>query len=388
MCDVMIELLWLLLPVAAASGWLTAWLTYRQGPTNSSWSPDYLKGLNYLLNEEPDKALDVFIKLIEVDNDTVETHLSLGVLFRRRGEVNRAIRIHQNLIARPTLLPQQRNLALFELAQDYHHAGLLDRAEELFQELVASQTHQVLALRQLLDIYQQEHDWVKAIRTAKQLASANHKSMHTEIAQYYCEQAEVHLKQKQDDAARQAIQYALKTDSSCVRASLLEGQLALSQGNLKQAILAFKRVEQQEPDYLIETLEPLQTCYQALGKPSEFINYLHKVLQTHGGIRPMLMLATLIKQQDSEQQAADFIALQLHKQLSLRGFDYLLDLALSKTAAILTIDHLLSLKTLTRQLLKNEPAYKCDHCGFMARNLHWQCPSCKQWNTLKPRQEE
>lgn len=384
----MIELLWLLLPVAAASGWLTARLTYRQRPTNSSWSPDYLKGLNYLLNEEPDKALDVFIKLIEVDNDTVETHLALGVLFRRRGEVNRAIRIHQNLIARPTLLPGQRNLALFELAQDYRHAGLLDRAEELFQELVASQTHQVLALRQLLDIYQQEHDWVKAIRTAKQLASANHESMQTEIAQYYCEQAEVHLKQKQDDAARQAIQYALKIDSCCVRASLLEGQLALSQGNLKQAISAFKRVEQQEPDYLIEALEPLQTCYQALGKPLEFIDYLHKVLETHGGITPMLMLATLIKQRDSEQQAADFVAHQLHKQSSLRGFDYLLDLALSKTAAILTIDHLLSLKTLTRQLLKNEPAYKCDQCGFTARNLHWQCPSCKQWNTLKPKQEE
>ncbi len=387
MCDVMIELLWLLLPVAAASGWLAARLTDRQRQTNSSLSPDYFKGLNYLLNEEPDKALDIFIKLIEVDSDTVETHLALGALFRRRGEVNRAIRIHQNLIARPTLLPQQHNLALFELAQDYRHAGLLDRAEELFQELTTSQTHQVLALRQLLDIYQQEHDWVKAIRTATQLASSNHQAMHTEIAQYYCEQAEVHLKQRQDDAARQTIQRALKIDSSCVRASLLEGQLALSQGRLKQAILAFKRVEQQDPDYLIEVLEPLQVCYQTRGKQSEFICYLHHVLESHGGITPMLMLATLIKQRENEQQAADFIAYQLHKLPSLRCFDYLLDLALSKTA-IITHDHLLSLKKLMIQLLKNEPAYKCDQCGFMARNLHWQCPSCKQWNTLKPRQED
>ncbi|RKZ57943.1 MAG: lipopolysaccharide assembly protein LapB, partial [Candidatus Parabeggiatoa sp. nov. 3] len=129
----MIELLWLLLPVAAASGWLVARFQRRPQVTHFSWSPDYFKGLNYLLNEEPDKAIDVFIKLIEVDSDTVETHLALGILFRRRGEVNRAIRIHQNIIKRPTLHPQQRSLALFELGQDYRHAGLLDRAEQLFQ---------------------------------------------------------------------------------------------------------------------------------------------------------------------------------------------------------------------------------------------------------------
>ncbi len=379
----MIDLLWMLLPVAAASGWLAAQHRERQRPTKSSWSPDYFKGLNYLLNEEPDKAIDVFIKLIEVDSDTVETHLALAVLFRRRGEVNRAIRIHQNLIARPSLHLQQRNLALFELGQDYRHAGLLDRAEDLFQELVASETHQVLALRQLLEIYQQEQDWVKAIHTAQQLAKASHESKQIEIAQYYCEQAEVHLRHRSDDAALQAIRHALKNDSNCVRASLLEGQLALSQRNREPAILAFQRVEQQDPDYLTEVIEPLQTCYQALGKQPEFTRYLRHVLKKHGGITPMLMLANLIEQQQGEQQAADFIVKQMHKQPSKRGFDHLLDLALSKTE-IITHDHLLLLKEIMKQLLKNKPAYKCRQCGFTARRLHWQCPSCKQWNTLKP----
>ena len=392
----MIDLLWLLLPIAAASGWWAARYQKRPQSINSSLSPDYFKGLNYLLNEDPDKAIDVFIKLIEVDSDTVETHLALGVLFRRSGEVNRAIRIHQNLIRRTTLHPQQRSLALFELGQDYQNAGLLDRAEELFQELVASNTHRVLALRQLLAIYQQEQDWEKAIRTAQQLALANNEHKHTDlgisfftknfssnIAQYYCEQAEDYRRQGQGDAAQQAISNALKTDPNCVRASLLEGQLALERRNQKQAIYAFARVEQQDPDYLTEVIEPLQTCYQAIGQPDEFVRYLRQVLERYGSVTPMLVLAKMIKQQQGEQQAADFIVKQMHKRPSLRGLDYLLDLALSKTDSI-TREHLLLLKDMTTQLLENKPAYKCRHCGFTARRLHWQCPSCKQWNTLKP----
>jgi len=221
-------LLWLLLPVAAASGWLVA----QRG--KSFLSPDYFKGLNYLLNEEPDKAIDVFIKLIDVDSDTVETHLALGLLFRRRGEVNRAIRIHQNLIARTTLNPQQRSLALFELAHDYRHAGLLDRAEDLFRELAISGKYQVLALRQLLEIYQQEQDWNKAINIAQKLVVFDNKQMHT-IAQYYCELAEDYRQKGQNDAALEAIENALKADQNCVRASLIEGQLALQRDSREQA---------------------------------------------------------------------------------------------------------------------------------------------------------
>jgi lipopolysaccharide biosynthesis regulator YciM len=380
--NAMIEWLWLLLPVAAASGWLAA-RRHELQSKNSFWSHDYLKGLNYLLNEEPDKAIDVFIKLIEVDSDTVETHLALGVLFRRRGEVNRAIRIHQNLIARPIIHPYQHSNAMFELAEDYRCAGLLDRAEQLFQELVASSTHQVLALRQLLEIYQQEQEWEKAINIAQQLTKASHEARNTEIAQYYCEQAEYHQRQGKNDAALQMIQCALKTDPNCVRASLLEGQLALDRHDQKKAILAFQRIEQQNPDYLTEVIEPLQICYQALGRQNEFTRYLHHVLEHYNNVTSILVLTEIVKQQEGEQQAADFIVKQMHKRPSLLGLDYLLDLALFNVDSI-TQDHLLLLKDLTTQLLKNKPAYKCCHCGFTARKLHWQCPSCKQWSTLKP----
>lgn len=383
----MIELLWLLVPIAVASGWWAARYGTLSHLTQTSFklSPDYFKGLNYLLNEEPDKAIDVFIKLLDVNSDTVETHLALGTFFRRRGEVNRAIRLHQNLIARPALNSQQRSLALLELGQDYRQAGLLDRAEDLFQELIGSKTHQTSALHQLLDIYQQEQDWEQAIQTAKKLATiTSSKPMHTVIAQYYCEQAEYFYRHGQAMLTFQAIKQALEIDPNCVRASLLEGQYALDNGQREQAIIAFQRVEQQDPDYLVEVIKPLQICYQESGQQAVFTHYLHQVLERYGGITPMLVLAKLIKQQEGDKPAVDFISKYMNKHPSIPGLNYLLDLALSTTTENVTREHLLLLKDIITQLVKNKPAYKCIHCGFTTRKLHWQCPSCQQWSTLKP----
>jgi lipopolysaccharide biosynthesis regulator YciM len=162
------ELLLLLLPVAAASGWIAARRSQRQerGKCVNDTSPVYFRGLNHLLNEEPDKAIDAFVEMLEVDSDTVETHLALGNLFRRRGEVERAIRIHQNLIARPALTREQRAQALLELGQDYMRAGLLDRAENLFRELKDTRLHVRQALKNLLVIYEKERDWQACLDTA------------------------------------------------------------------------------------------------------------------------------------------------------------------------------------------------------------------------------
>lgn len=381
----MIEFLWLLLPVAAASGWFAAQHSFRLKSTPSSFnlSSDYFKGLNYLLNEQPDKAIDIFVKLIDVDSDTVETHLALGALFRRRGEVDRAIRIHQNLIARTTLSSQQRALAVVELAQDYRRSGLLDRAEILFIELTQSLDYQVYAYRQLLDIYQQEHEWEKAIQTATALHKASGENVKFLIAHYYCEIAEMARHQGLPEQALQAIQKALAADSHSVRASLLEGKLALDNCDKKTAVKAFRRIERQDATYLSEIIAPLKQCYKDMGQEGEFKKFLQYVLERYGGITPMLVLANMLQDETNEQQAADFIVNQLHKRPSIRGLDYLLDLALSRTGNI-TYDHLLLLKDMTKQLLKNKPVYKCHHCGFTGKTLHWQCPSCKQWNTIKP----
>ena len=318
----MFDLLWLLLPVAAASGWLTARFKKRQ----KSLSPDYFKGLNYLLNEEADKAIDVFIKLIDADSETIETHLALGVYFRRHGEINRAIRIHHNLITLSDLPLKQRHVALFELGLDYRQAGLLDRAEHFFQELIYSETHNVLALRQLLEIHQQVQDWDNAISVAQKLASANNQPLDIEIAHYYCEQAEKFLQNRQFDAAQHAIEWALKIDSNSVRASLLEGQLALETNNPKAAIVAFERVEQQDADYLTQVIEPLQICYQKIGKSETFSRYLYHILDNYDCLKAILSLADLIKQAEGEKKAAEFLITNLKKSPSIRGIDSLLDL--------------------------------------------------------------
>ena len=289
--------LWLLLPVAAASGWWVARSDILRRGTRSdfSLSSHYFKGLNYRLNEQPDKAIEVFIRVLEVDNDTVETHLALGNLFRRRGETERAILIHQNLIARQTLSRVQRTQALLELGQDYMRAGLLDRAESLFQELLELDDHVVPALRQLVDIYQQEKDWDKAIATTHRLAAATGQRVHHVLAQYCCELAEQARADGDTARATRMIEQALKEDVSCVRASLLQGELAMEAGNYTAAIGAYKRVEQQDADYLSEVLEPLTVCCNAIDQREALIDYLQQAYARHGGVTLMLVLAALLR---------------------------------------------------------------------------------------------
>ena len=379
-----LELLFLLLPVAALSGW---WLgrvgRSARKQNDCSLSADYFKGLNYLLNEQPDKAMDIFIRMLEVDSDTFETHVALGNLFRRKGEVDRAIRIHQNLIARPNLHKQERHQALYELGSDYQRAGFLDRAENLFKELIDVPEYNQMALFQLLDIYQQEKEWDNAITVAHRLASISGKSRQAEIAHFYCELAQLSLNQANRQEARKFVKRALGEDRQCVRATLMEGGLELENGSNKAAIRIFKRVEQQDPDFLPEIIAPLQQAYQQLGRPFELIHYLREILRKYGGISILLTLTDLIRLQQGEKDASAFMAQYLRTHPSIRGMSYLLDMKLSQDSSALS-DDLKNLQGMMSGFLEGKPVYQCRHCGFSGKVLHWHCPSCKQWNTTKP----
>ena len=282
-------------------------------------SKDYLVGLNYLLNEQPDKAVDVFIKMLQVDSNTVETHLALGNLFRRRGEVDRAIRIHQNLIARPHLSKPNRIQALLALGQDYLKAGVFDRAEKLFQEVHDSNEFRQDSLEYLLAIYEQEKDWDKAIVIAQRLEQLTNQSRNAIIAQYYCEQAvDARVKISSEQAMR-LVKKALATDKDCVRASLLIGAWDAEQGNYKSAIKSYKKVAEQDPDFMGEIIEPLEFCYQRLGLTEEFIQFLKQCLQVTPRISIVLMLSKYIQSEQGEKQAANFVAEQLHQRPSIYG---------------------------------------------------------------------
>jgi lipopolysaccharide biosynthesis regulator YciM len=382
----MFELLCLLLPLAAASGWYAA-LHSRQaaghqpGPALCS---RYFKGISYLLNEEPDKAIEAFIKALEVDSETIETHLALGNFYRRQGEVERAIRIHQNLSGCSNLTPEHRNEALLELAQDYMGAGLLDRAEAIFQELVDREVHKDHALRKLMEIYEREKDWNKAIHSAQTLARSAGEELGPVIAHYTCEEAEQIQQEGEEDKALTLLRSTLKVHPQCVRASLLEGDILAGQGDYRAAVQAYLRVERQDPDYLTETVGRMERCFGALGDFNSLIDYLFHVQERYNNSAAMLALVEYLLQTRGEGEAIDFMTTQLRLRPSISGCDRLLGLKLLR-ADPGEQDHLILFKDLTSRLLQErEFFYRCCHCGFLARTLHWHCPSCKRWNSVKP----
>ena len=353
--------------------------------TSSSYtlSSDYFKGLNYLLNEQTDKAIDVFVGMLEVGDETVDTHISLGNLYRQRGEVEQAIRIHQNVIAKPSLSLEKRNDALYELARDFMNAGLLDRAENLFHELIQKQSHVPSALKYLLSIYQQEHDWDEAILTAKKLESASNKSYSQQVAHFYCELALINYQTGHFQAALKQVKKALGTDRQSVRASIIEGEINQKLGNCKAATRAYRRVEQQDPLMISEVLESLILCYKELDNNREINNYLEHVLKKYGGITSILLSAQQIQQTADDKAAALFIVNTLRKKPSIRGLSSLIDISLDFTKGT-AHDNLMILKEITDKLLENKPVYQCIQCGFNGNSMYWHCPGCKSWSSIKP----
>lgn len=374
------EWLFLLLPIAALSGWLSARRHYKKRYKQANtFEPDYFRGLNYLLNEQPDKAIDVFIRLLEVNSETVETHLALANLFRRRGETDRAIRIHQNLITRSNLSASQRNQALVELGLDYMSAGVLDRAEQLFLELLGNSSPQEVASQQLLNIYQKEKKWSQAIEIAKNIQSQTQQNMGATIAQFYCEMAEQSLITKSEDVAvllKQAHLY----DANCIRATLLDAQRHIEAKKFRKALKKLKKIEIQDPKYLPEALPKLELCYRKLNELPAFKEYLTE-LMTHfpqmTSIR--IMLTTVIEDIQGEQAAQDFLYQQLNEHPSIEGLHTLLSLGELSPDIISPL-----ISKITNKLPLYTQRYSCQHCGFSGKTMHWHCPSCKQWGTIRP----
>ena len=382
----MIHLWPLLLPAAAWSGWWVASRNYstEEKSPGHHFSREYVVGLNYLLNEQPDKAVDVFIKLLEVDSDTVETHLALGTLFRRRGEVDRAIRIHQNLIARPQLTLSQRKEALMALGQDYMSAGVFDRAERIFTEVVAlGGSIETNSLRGLLAIYQQEKAWEKALDIIQQLEASTGSCMQSQAAHYHCEMATHALKTSSYDKAYTAIRQALSVDKLSVRASLMLANLEIKNGRYKQAIRALKDVPDQDAEFLTEIIEPLVHCHRELEAMDECVDYLEQTLNEHPRASVIFVVGDYLRNEKSVDIAIDFVSGHLSRHPSIRGLNRLIYWHLESSHGKVR-DKLQMLYDITSKFLENKPIYRCEHCGYAGKLLHWHCPSCKQWSRMKP----
>jgi lipopolysaccharide biosynthesis regulator YciM len=374
----------LLLPLAALSGWV---IGRRGGERHSDsqvskLSTTYFRGLNYLLNEQPDKAIELFLHIAELDKETFETQVALGHLFRRRGEVDRAIRLHQALVERRDLSDPQKVQALLALGEDYMRSGLLDRAETVFSDLANIDQRAPQALKHLIGIYQAERDWPKAIENATRYEAATGEAMGKLIAQFECELADRQRASGDVDGAREAIARAYAADSTSVRAGMLEGRIETESGNDAGAIRAFERAARHDADYLPELLPALLACYERVGDTPGARAFLGEMSEHYRGVSPVLALTRLVEGEEGVAAARTYLAQQLKDRPSVRGEAALIDLTLADNAD--PVATLRDLKHITDQLLVRNPSYRCSRCGFGARSHHWQCPSCKEWGTVKP----
>jgi lipopolysaccharide biosynthesis regulator YciM len=378
------EYWWLLgFPLFFGLGWIAARIDIRQIVSESRALPSsYFKGLNFLLNEQPDKAIEAFIEVVKVDPETIELHFALGSLFRRRGEYDRAIRMHQNLLERPGLGADQKLTALAELGQDYLKAGILDRAEEAFRKLEKS-PQAAAARRHLLEIYEQEKDWDRAIEMTK-LVQPDPR----DLAQYYCELAAGESAESRPDAARRHLEAALEANRKCVRASLLLGDLEKSQGSLDHAMEHWKRVESQNPAYLALVAQRLLDAYRDAGRAEEGLTLLTGYLERY----PSLDLLDTVFQHTLEakgpEQAYALVRDELKRNPTLLGLDRLLEAQIIAAGSPDKRRDLELVRSLVHGHTRRLARYRCETCGFKARQFHWRCPACGGWETYPPRRTE
>ncbi len=376
----------ILLPIAWTLGYFNGRKAAKRKVSDNQvgFSKKYFVGLNYLLNEESDKAIDTFVSMLEVDSETVETHLALGNLFRRRGEVDRAIRIHQNLIARPSLTSAHRKMSLLELGYDYMAAGLLDRAENIFRELVREQAHKTASLKQLLQIYQQMKDWESAIQVAEKLQVDASGSLKTEIAHFYCEMAENRLYiEKQPKEAQQFIKKALNVDAYCARATLISGDIEYSLGRYKHAVKAYRELVKQDIELLPEAIEKIKSSFYQLNDKKGLAVFLQNAIEQGAGVSCILSYAEEVRHVKGDRAAGEYIAYQMSQHPSVKGLLKLIELHL-KHASESAQPSLKMLQDVVSKLLENKPIYHCGQCGFDSKTLFWQCPGCKSWGSVKP----
>ncbi len=384
--DFLEQWFWLILftALAGVAGWV---IGRRSGARHrdsqvSKLSTTYFRGLNFLLNEQPDKAIELFEHIAELDKETFETQIALGHLFRRRGEVDRAIRLHHGLVDRKDLTDAQRVQALLALGEDYMKSGLLDRAETVFVDLAALEQRAPQALRYLIDIFQSERDWPRAIENAVRYEAATGEAMGKVIAMFECELAERHRANGDMEEARAAIARAYAADSDAVRPGMIEGRIEAALGNDLAAIKAFERAARHDPDYLPDILPTLLPCYERVGDVAGARRFLAEMTEHYAGVAPVLALTRLVQREEGVHAARDYLAQQLKHRPSVRGEAALIELTLADGSDPHAT--LQELGRITDQLLVRNPSYRCNHCGFGARSHHWQCPSCRQWGSVKP----
>ena len=383
------EYWWLLiLPLFFTLGWIAARVDIKQLISESTALPAaYFKGLNFLISDQHDKAVEAFSEAVQANTDSLELHFALGSLFRRTGETDRAINMHLNLLAKKELTANQKSAVKAELAQDYLKAGLYDRAEELFKGLDDTR-YQQSALHALLEIYVREREWLQAIETATQLERLSGVPFRIQVAQFYCELGMNAIIAQQQDAARVQLNLAIQANKNCVRANVLLGDLEASSGAHQAAISAWKRIEFQQPEYLGLIANKMLKSYRADNNLKQGLAQLNTYLDTYKLPSLMSALYEATLAEEGAEKAAKLARNELIRQPSLTTLDQLLqaramaDESDQSSKKIPNNQDIQLMQQTVRNAIGNRAVYHCNQCGFRAKQHHWQCPACNAWESL------
>jgi len=374
---------WSLAILPVAIGFL--WLLFRTNQTHkqqqSTLSSEYFKGLNYLLNDEQGKALDIFVKLVESNWDTIDTHFTLGKIYRKNGEMDKAIKIHQGLIARPSLPDQYRSKILLELGYDYLGAGWFDRAEGLFKEVLIQDPESQEARHNLILIYQQEKDWFKAIDIAVDLFSDNPSVIGPMIAHYYCELADISKAKGDVSQLENYANKALRYDTNCVRASILLADQAKTTGDDKKAIKLYESIEKQDAESIILVIDSLLECYTNLSLHDKLYEYLVALQKRHENLYLQNVIAMVLEKSQGKQASIEYLSDKIKHQPSLAGLKTLITYKQNEVDS----DEVFADLTRALSIMQKDSAeYRCQKCGFSTNTYYWLCPSCNHWGRVKP----
>ena len=378
-----------MLPVFFAMGWFAARVDMRAVLKQAKTVPtDFYAGVDALVDKNTDVAVRAFGDVLAKQEDTQEAYelaVSMGKLYRNRGENDKAIALHQKLLDSPDLLGEKRQRVLYELGQDFQNAGLVDRAEHIFQGLKEGNAG-TLAREVLLNIYQQDRDWQKAIEVAQEL-SHDAQTYQFEIAQFYCELAQTALFRSQFAEAQSNINHALNYNSKCTRANMLRGDVAMAEQRYQDAIDAYAAIEQQNHAYLSMVGEKLFDAYQALDQAEQGLNVLIGYIRTF----PQLDLIDVIYEKAlvlrGEEAAAALTADLVRIQPDLRGAYRLLGMQLSTLDPTWRADADM-MRGIVGRYARKALMYRCRHCHFKSQVFFWHCPACNKWETFTPNKIE
>ncbi|WP_068545215.1 lipopolysaccharide assembly protein LapB [Thalassotalea crassostreae] len=382
----MTELLFLLLPVAAGYGWFMGRNSIKQKDQHDkdSLTIKYSTGLNYLLSNQQDKAMEYLLEALTVEDDTAEAHFAMANLFRKRGELDRALQVHEYLVRQPMLSDKQKQQAVFELGRDFHSAGLFDRAEKLFHKLLKSDIYGIKALTYLMQIYQSTKDWQKGVGLEKSVLKSKDKKLKQVLANFYCELASIAILNEEYIKELELLQRALELHPKSSRANFLMAQVFEKSEQYNDACRCYQEIFYQDSEFFPDVIDKMQHCYQHSDINDEFYPFIQKVFEKTGSTTALIKYLDFVESTQSKEKAEEYILTALNRRPTIRGFKHFIKMQLTESEQGKTQQSLDAIKELVAAYINIRPRYSCRHCGFNSTVHYWSCPSCHDWEQIKP----